>query len=38
MEARGGFGSVSDSRSRPGWRDAVAMLVVAATVVAAFVL
>jgi energy-coupling factor transporter transmembrane protein EcfT len=38
MEARGGFGSVSDSRSRPGWRDAVAMLVVATAVVAAFVL
>ena len=38
MEARGGFGAVSDSSARPGWRDAVAMMLVAAVVVAVFLL
>jgi energy-coupling factor transporter transmembrane protein EcfT len=38
IEARGGFGSVSDSTSRPGWRDAVAVVVVAAVASAAFLL
>jgi len=36
IEARGGFGTVSDRSSRPTWRDAVAVLVVAAFVAAAF--
>jgi energy-coupling factor transporter transmembrane protein EcfT len=35
MEARGGFGSVSDSTWRPGWRDAVAFALVAAVAAAA---
>lgn len=36
IDARGGFGSVSDVTSRPTWRDAVAVLVVGGFVVAAF--
>lgn len=38
MEARGGFGPVSDSASRPGWRDAMAVLIVAAVAAAAVAL
>jgi energy-coupling factor transporter transmembrane protein EcfT len=38
IEARGGFGLVSDSTSRPGWRDAISALVVVAMACAAFVL
>lgn len=38
MEARGGFGPVSDSTARPGWRDAVAVLIVAAVAAAGIVL
>jgi energy-coupling factor transporter transmembrane protein EcfT len=36
IEARGGFGMVSDSHSRPGRRDAIAVLLLAAVVVAVF--
>jgi energy-coupling factor transporter transmembrane protein EcfT len=36
MEARGGFGAVSDSVSQPGWRDALAVALVAGVVVAVF--
>lgn len=36
MEARGGLGSVADSTSRPGWRDAVAGALVAAAITAAW--
>jgi energy-coupling factor transporter transmembrane protein EcfT len=36
MEARGGFGSVSDSTGRLTWRDAVAVLLVVAAATAAF--
>jgi energy-coupling factor transporter transmembrane protein EcfT len=35
MEARGGFGSVSDSTGRVSWRDAVAVVLVAAVAAAA---
>ncbi len=35
MEARGGFGAVSGSTARPGWRDALAALLVAGVVAAA---
>ena len=35
MEARGGFGSVSDSKTGPGWNDVVALSLVAAVIVAA---
>lgn len=38
IEARGGFGLVSDSHSRPGRRDAAALIVVAAVVTAALLL
>ena len=38
MEARGGFGSVSASRSPPGWRDALALLLLAAGYVVALLL
>lgn len=38
IEARGGFASVSDSTSRPGWRDAIAVLLLVAVAVAAFTL
>lgn len=38
IEARGGFGSVSDSTSRPGWYDVAAAVLVVATVVAALLL
>jgi energy-coupling factor transporter transmembrane protein EcfT len=36
IEARGGFGAISDAPCHPNWRDAVAVLVVAAAVVALF--
>jgi energy-coupling factor transporter transmembrane protein EcfT len=35
MEARGGFGAVSDSTSKPTWRDAVALLLLVGAVGAA---
>jgi energy-coupling factor transporter transmembrane protein EcfT len=35
MEARGGFGSVSDSASLPGWRDGGAVVLLAAAIVVA---
>jgi energy-coupling factor transport system permease protein len=38
IEARGGFGSVSDSTSRPGWYDLAAAVVVVGAVVAAVLL
>jgi energy-coupling factor transporter transmembrane protein EcfT len=33
MDARGGLGAIADDPSRPGWRDAIALAVVAAAVV-----
>ncbi|HEX3542040.1 MAG TPA: energy-coupling factor transporter transmembrane protein EcfT [Acidimicrobiales bacterium] len=38
MEARGGFGAISASRTRPGWRDAAAGVLLAAGFAAALLL
>ena len=38
IEARGGLGAVSDSTSRPGWRDAIAVVMLVAVAVAALLL
>jgi len=34
IAARGGLGAIADDAKRPGWRDAVALAVIAAAVVA----
>ncbi|HWW45562.1 MAG TPA: ATP-binding cassette domain-containing protein, partial [Acidimicrobiia bacterium] len=38
VEARGGLGAIADDPARPGWRDAVALALIAAVVVAVIVL
>jgi len=38
IEARGGLGAIADDPSRPGWRDAIALAVVAVVVAAIVVL
>ncbi len=38
VEARGGFGVISDSHSRPGWRDAAVVITLVAASAAALVL
>jgi energy-coupling factor transport system permease protein len=38
IDARGGLGAIADDPARPGWRDAVALALIAAVVVAVVVL